>query len=76
MWLWWAFELCLFFVSRCRGFFLGFCFVAVPAECLEVGVGVVVGASGVVDMVYIEWWGCCAALLAGVLVAVEDSFSG
>lgn len=55
---------------------LGFGLVAGFAECLEVGVGVVVGSALVVDVVDFEWCLCCAAVLACVVVAFEYAVSG
>lgn len=60
------------------GFLLGFVVVAPVAEGLEV-VGVVVSAGGevlfVVDLEGFAGWVLPAAVLAGVVVAVEGGFS-
>lgn len=69
----------MFLLSCAPGFYLCFCFVACGAECLQVGVVVVVGSSGVVDVVNFEVVGVgvvVSAVLAGVVVAVEDCVSG
>lgn len=50
--------------------------MASGAECLEVGVLVVVGASRVVYVVYFEWGVIVAALGALVTVTRQDAFAG
>lgn len=55
---------------------LGFGAVALAAECLEVGVFVVVGAALVVDVVYVEGAVCGAACGALVAVSVEYAAPG
>lgn len=69
----------VFLLSCAPGFYLCFCFVACGAECLQVGVVVVVRPSGVVDVVDFEVLAAgvvVSTVLAGVVVAVEDCVSG
>lgn len=76
MWALRALELRLFAGSCCRCLALGLCVVARSAKQLEVIVLVVADTSCVVDVVYVEWWCCCPAVLAGSLVSCEDAFAG
>lgn len=76
MWALRALEPYLFAGSCCCRLALGLCVVAGSAKELEVVVLVVAEAAGVVDVVHVERWCCCPAVLAGALVSCEDAFAG
>ena len=70
----WFAGLAFDFFAPGSGFFFGFCFVAVVAECLEVVEVVCASACDVDDVVYFEVLGV-AAFDALVVVALEGGFA-
>lgn len=64
----WFAGLAFYFFAPGSGFFCGFCFVAVVAECLEVVEVVCASAGDIFDVVYFEVLGV-AAFYALVVVA-------